>query len=165
MECAGDDATEPFDYAGHTPEALTTMAKFQVGALEGHVDETESAIVPTLASAQSGTTQDGSLVSVGPQILKAGLGLIVLGGVALYTNRLRLPPLAIGKFGAAQSLSDALSDVTSGVGGLRGFAGGLLVSSVFYLLGYGFLYYKAYKTLEHEKDVFSYPSVIPRKRL
>lgn len=165
VECAGDDATEPFDYAGHTPEALTTMAKFQVGTLEGHVEDTDSATVPVLDAAQSGTIQGGSLASAGPPILKASLGIIVLGGLALYANRLQLPSPAFGKLGATQSLSDALSDVTSGVGGLRGFAGGLLISSAFYLVGYGFLYYKAYKTLEHEKDVFSYPSVIPRKRL
>ncbi|KAL2760694.1 hypothetical protein ACRALDRAFT_1016639, partial [Sodiomyces alcalophilus JCM 7366] len=33
-DTAGTDATESFEYAGHTADAITTMAKFQVGRLE-----------------------------------------------------------------------------------------------------------------------------------
>lgn len=141
LDCAGDDATEPFDYAGHSSDAARSMAKFQVGNLEGHVHKVpEPAAFYGSQSVQFRKNIAGGLVSAGQQISKASLGVIVLGGLAILYQGAQLPSLRFGQPATAELLSAALGDLASGFGGQKAFVVGPVVASLFYLASYGFLY-------------------------
>ncbi|RYO87216.1 hypothetical protein DL766_005243 [Monosporascus sp. MC13-8B] len=162
-DTAGTDATESFEYAGHTAGAIATMAKFQVGKLEG--SEVEEFAPPTKVSllpsphrkkTESIAKSDGGDLrawirpvtlllalaagSVLPALVKEGPRLIAA-----------LPSLTLPSLQAGQE-ADATFPFIAGLF-LAGSAG---LSVLVYI------YWRFNRTLEHEKSVFLYPPVIPR---
>jgi hypothetical protein len=156
-DSAGTDATESFDYAGHTDAAITTMQRFLVGRLEGSENEGGPAkpSLPQLASRiAEGTTLGASGVSVITWV-RSILLIAILGLLMLISK---------GRWGEGGSRGGTIeSESAWSLSNAHTFSGGLMLASSVGLAGLAFLYSQFSKTLEHEKDVFSYPSVIPRR--
>ncbi|KAI5867881.1 cytochrome b5-like heme/steroid binding domain-containing protein [Durotheca rogersii] len=157
-ECAGTDATDSYDYVGHTAGATKTMQQYLVGSLEGAKQVAESAPVaspsPAAHPGASAAKSGGPFKSAVPLLSAAtGFGLLIpLRSIA----RKRDEP-------------GFISELWSRIGN-RGF-GDPTTNVLFYILiavilavgaGFSYLYSEFDRTL-HEKEVFSYPSVIPRK--
>ncbi|KAK4220796.1 cytochrome b5-like heme/steroid binding domain-containing protein [Podospora fimiseda] len=139
VECAGTDATEPYDYAGHGDDATEAMVKFKVGPLEGHQVKPKNAA----HSIKAATTASGvSSWASGSGILGSQSLLVVIMGVIL---------MLMGLVGKNVSLVDS-------------FLGGILAASSVGSVGLGWGYFKFKETLKHQKEVFEYPAVIKRRK-
>jgi len=153
-ECAGTDATEPYEYAGHSDQATATMQKFLVGALEGsEVVETPVAQVTKVAtSATKGTTWANS----GP-FTHFQKWAAVASGVLVTLLYLLF-------FRAASGRAES-ENIGGGAGtNVQSLFSGLFLGLVAACAGPGYYVYKEFKrSLPHEKDVFAYPSTIPRR--
>jgi hypothetical protein len=159
-DTAGTDATESFEYAGHTSDAIATMAKFQVGRLEG--SEVEEVAPPPKASSLPSSPPPGKRTesTAGGWIRPVILPLLTLAAGSVIPVLIRegprliaaLPPFTLPTFWAAGQEADGTSAFLLGLflAGLAGF------SSLAYI------YWRFNRTLEHEKSVFLYPAVIPK---
>jgi hypothetical protein len=156
-DSAGTDATESFDYVGHTDDAITTMQQFLVGRLEGSENEDRLAKLPLpqLASRIEESTPLGAR-SVHISTWIRSMSLLAVLGLLMLMSR--------GRWGDSErSRGTVESGLAWGLSNAYTFSGGLVLASSLSLAGLAFLYSQFSKTLEHEKDVFSYPSVIPRR--
>jgi hypothetical protein len=153
-ECAGTDGTEPYEYAGHSIEALVTLDRFQVGVLDGH-------------GASPGR---GSLIPAAPSSLKkygANLGIhrawrVALSGSLLFLLVILTTVRLFWRAGVLE-LPAAKSDEPF-LRPVNAFAFGLVVASSISFAGIATAYSRLKETLTQEKEVFSYPSVIPIRR-
>lgn len=158
-DCAGTEATESFDYAGHSDEAITTLQKFLVGGLSGSqqtkpIDLSRSSAKtfgsnPTSKAASGGRVVNRNLLRR-LAVLAAGLGLVATLYWKLSTN--------IGR-----KQEETHFEATASVAPIHAFIGGLAFASSVVCVGIISLYSQFTKTLKPERDVFSYPPVIPRR--
>ncbi|KAG7783958.1 hypothetical protein KL910_002619 [Ogataea haglerorum] len=74
MDCAGTDATEPFEDIGHSEDAHEILANLEVGELKGGV-----AVKPAVSAAASSSSDSSSLplVALGGLILAVGAFLFL----------------------------------------------------------------------------------------
>ncbi|EGX96861.1 cytochrome b5 reductase, putative [Cordyceps militaris CM01] len=158
-DSAGTDATESFDYAGHPKSAVQSMAKFCIGRLEGShelvaEEPKETPALKTTAAPAGKSSSDSKTRLLMPLLLVgAGASLPFLPKLAKEVsnklpsiNHLTLPSLDLGSSGS----STFLLGLAVGLGPL--------------LAGVWALYALLCKSMDHEKNVFSYPSVIPNPR-
>ncbi|CAG9975109.1 unnamed protein product [Clonostachys byssicola] len=154
LQCAGDDGTEAYDYAGHSKSASATLTRFLIGPLEGHdeklpEEENRSDPVPKPEERKSYLPASYPLTIFLRLVLGTALGgfMVALGGrFALRDQSLHIlaalwkrPVDSIGAFGA-----------------------GALLSSSVALLIFTYAYEQFRKTLHHAKEPFAYPPIIPR---
>ena len=173
VECAGTDASEPYDYAGHGDDATEAMRKFKVGTLEGahgHLssqsrDKTGagnsngSAAPANSTSSSKSSSSWASGSGIGSQLMPmlAFVGVLALVGISVRNaiggerRERRLPGESTGVAGPLFGFVDS-------------FIGGLLAASTFGSVGLGWAYLRFKETLKHEKEVFAYPAVIPRRK-
>lgn len=168
VECAGTDASEPYDYAGHGNDATEAMRKFKVGPLEGaHLEpasrdktagnaNSSTAPVGTFKSASAGGSSWASGSGFGSQLtpMLAFVGVLALVGISAR-NAFR---------GDRREWQQRESSSAPLFGSVDSFVGGLLAASTFGSVGLGWAYLKFKDTLKHEKEVFAYPAVIPRRK-
>lgn len=166
-DCAGTDGSETYEYAGHSANNMKTMQRFLVGRLAGYT--AEPADIPT-TSHDNGVTMGGgnsSKISAWSSTfttkLMTWIRLLVLLTVVsvwagLYWNfGAEMFRRSIGKWNIGFWLGRYANP--AGIA----FLGGLLTASSLSGAGFAVLYSLFSKTLEHERDVFSYPAVIPRR--
>jgi cytochrome-b5 reductase len=157
-DSAGTDATESFDYAGHPKSAFQSMVKFCIGRLEGsHEDLTEepeeSPALKTSAALAGKPSSDNKTRLLLPLLL-------VGGGASLPL----LTKLAKEIFSNLPSTKLLLPSLEPGSSGSSTFLLGLAVGLGPLLAGFWVLYDLLCKSMDHEKNVFSYPSVIPNPK-
>lgn len=165
-DCAGTDGSKTYEYAGHSAYAMKTMQQFLVGSLAESTTTTTTnpAGVPAAphdSSAKmnvSSSSRSKSARSIAPTLslgtwIRMPLLAAVLSVLAgLYWN-----------FGA--EVEEAAIELRLGWNvnnAAHAFWAGLLIASLLSCAGFAGLYSLFSKTLEHERDVFSYPPVIPR---
>ncbi|KAL8768513.1 MAG: hypothetical protein Q9209_005304 [Squamulea sp. 1 TL-2023] len=165
-DCAGTDGSETYEYAGHSANNMKTMQRFLVGSLAGYT--VSPADVP-------GTPHDSAAKTNGSSSKNSALSGIFAVSLKTWTPLLLLVTV-VGVF-AGLYWSFSMAVITDGIGkwdiGLwlaryansaaYAFLGGLLIASSLSCTGFAVLYSLFSKTLEHERDVFSYPAVIPRR--
>lgn len=165
--CAGTDATESFDFAGHTAEAIETMQRFLVGRLNdekithGSVEESRNSQITKEEVGKNVNSGPSQLDTHGIQKPLSSIFRVAWGLCA----SLVLLVLAVYGVPWRGLESDGLVDVGSLDGGIsliHSAGAALLLSSSISCAGLGFLYHQFSKTLKQERDVFSYPPVIPR---
>ncbi|KAM3448622.1 hypothetical protein MY3296_007655 [Beauveria thailandica] len=157
-DSAGTDATESFDYAGHPKSAFQSMVKFCIGRLEGsNEDVTEIPQEPPTLNKSAAVA--GKPVSDSKTRLLMPL-LLVGGGASLPL----LTKFAKEISSNLPSINLALSSLEPGSSGSRVFLLGLAVGLGPLLAGFWVLYDLLCKSMDHEKNVFSYPSVIPNPK-
>ncbi|VBB80675.1 Putative protein of unknown function [Podospora comata] len=157
LECAGTDASEPYDYAGHGDDATTTMQKFRVGELAGcrHAkSKTNTGGGRPVAESAGGKGSSSWIVKAASVLNSRVILSCLIGGAALLGLILLQRAPVEGVDGRS----------FSGVGSLYSFLGGLFVATVVCLVGAGYVYNEFNRTLKPEKDVFDYPALIPRRR-
>ncbi|KAI0386923.1 cytochrome b5-like heme/steroid binding domain-containing protein [Hypomontagnella monticulosa] len=156
-ECAGTDATESYDYVGHTRGATRKMQQYLVGNLEG-VGEVAEPIAVTIPPGQPrpGAYKTPAIKSNSLLKIITTLLVVAVAGVLLLLRRSVF-------WGSGEG------NATGRRIGVEGC--GYPMNILFYALalitllsgaGVAYIYSEFEKTL-HEKEVFSYPSVIPRK--
>lgn len=150
LECAGTDGTETYDYAGHSEGAKGTLERFLVGDLEGHVG---SQVEPGPKSTSMSTTQPPNVKA----IAKPWIWLLLLAAVGLF-GLTGWRSLTTGETPMGFSRGDAFSLGSP----LTAFWAGVLLASSVSCIGLGYVYDQFGKSLEHTKEPFSYPAVIPR---
>ena len=160
VECAGTDATETYDYAGHSEGAKETLGQFLVGELQGHVGDAAgkhaardaSKASGSVAAASSATRSRAGFHSLsGPFV---GLILVTLAGI-LGTKIVR--NMAAGYFETM-----GRSEWYAAWDGMTAFWTGVLVASSVTCLGLVYSYEVLSKTMQHTKEPFAYPAIIPR---
>ncbi|KAK4160398.1 cytochrome b5-like heme/steroid binding domain-containing protein [Cladorrhinum sp. PSN259] len=171
VECAGTDASEAFDYAGHGDDATKTMQKFCVGGLEGYQgkstvksNDSKNGAVNIGATKLAAGTESITAASSGlrSQVITMAtlLGAALLVGV--FIRNLLLVQQVVGDDDEGKvSSSDVFGRL---LGSVDSFAAGTMAASTFGSVGLGWAYRKFKETLKHEKEVFAYPPVIPRRK-
>jgi hypothetical protein len=153
-ECAGTDASEPFEYAGHTSDAVKSMQQFLVGITED-VDSVKDTILDSAPPVSIPTLRKVHGNAGGAQNFKYIYILAVAAGMCiLYWN-------STYRKGAVERPAGV--DAGTAVG-MDGFTLSLYATALMLVFGgWGlmFLYSEFIKTL-HQKEVFEYPPVIPR---
>ncbi|KAM3500451.1 hypothetical protein MY10362_006388 [Beauveria mimosiformis] len=157
-DSAGTDATESFDYAGHPKSAVQSMVKFCIGRLEGsNEDLTEKPQEPPTPNKSAAVA--GKPVSDSKTRLLMPL-LLVGGGASLPL----LTKLAKEISSNLPSINLVLSSLEPGSSGSSMFLLGLAVGLGPLLASFWVLYDLLCKSMDHEKNVFSYPSLIPNPK-
>lgn len=162
-DTAGTDATESFEYAGHTRAAIATMAKFQVGRLEG--SEVEEVAPPPKAirlmdpssppppKKRTESTTSGWIRPVILPLLALAAGSVIPVLIREGPRWIAaLPPLTVPTLWSAGQEAD----------GTFAFLFGLFLAGSAGFSSLAYIYWRFNKTLEHEKSVFLYPAVIPK---
>ncbi len=160
-DCAGTDGTETYDYAGHSPNNMKTMQRFLVGALAEHTGN----VKPVEDAPANGTakTPSGSKAASAPMpTLRTGTGI---ARPLFYAATSILAGLC-GAF-VWQMVDIRSGDIALELGqivdAVYTFWGGLFTACSLSCVGMGFLYSQFSQTLKSERDVFSYPPIIPRR--
>ena len=165
-DCAGTDGSKTYGYAGHSAYAMKTMQQFLVGSLPESTttiiaNPADVPAAPHDSSAKmnvSSSSRSKSARSIAPTLslgtwIRVPLLAAVLSVLAsLYWN-----------FGA--EVEEAAIELELGRNvnnAAHAFWAGLMIASLLSCAGFAVLYSLFSKTLEHERDVFSYPPVIPR---
>ncbi|KAK3995341.1 cytochrome b5-like heme/steroid binding domain-containing protein [Cladorrhinum sp. PSN332] len=170
VECAGTDASEPYDYAGHGDDATEAMLKFRVGPLEGHrgAANARNASSSSKSSAAGNSPKAAALTDrfglglLGSQLMLVLMGVVtIVGVVVLLMGRLGLLQAESSRSSSSSSSSPSTRSV---FGSVDSFVGGMLAASGFGSVGLGWAYLRFRETLKHEKEVFAYPAVIPRRK-
>ncbi|KAK4178930.1 cytochrome b5-like heme/steroid binding domain-containing protein [Triangularia setosa] len=158
IECAGTDATEPYDYAGHGNDATRTMQKFRVGELAGYRHNKTGIEMGQMASttglATAGESQSSWTAKTASEIKSTLLLPTLMSGLALFGLRLflRAPREEEGQ--------QSFIKLTS----MDSFFGGFAIATAFCLAGLGYAYNEFNRALKSEKEVSDYPALIPRRR-
>lgn len=166
-DCAGTDGSETYEYAGHSANNMKTMQRFLVGSLAAYI--AGPADVPR-------TPHDSAAKTNGSSGRKSARSSTLAVSLKTWT-RLLLLLAVLGVFAGlywsigAQVFTDGIIgkwDIGLGLAryansAAYAFLGGLLLASSLSCAGFAVLYSLFSKTLEHERDVFSYPAVIPRR--
>lgn len=151
-DCAGSDASEPFEYAGHTSDAIKSMQQFLVGITED-IDMDKDKVLDSVQPASilirpkvHGNAQNFKYM---PYITTGALGMASFWTL-MYEK------------GVVGRLVEADAGTAVGMGGFTVSLYVALFLLVFGGWGLMFLYSEFVKTL-HQKEVFEYPNVIPRQ--
>jgi hypothetical protein len=153
-ECAGTDGTEAYEYAGHSPDALITLNRYQVGFLEGYGG---SALTVTSTPAASSPLRKIGVIT---EIQRSW-------NLSRFRHLLLPVSLLLGvRFVWTAGVMERLTTRSdrSTTNSLNAFLTGLLLA---FLAGFACLsiaYLRWRKTLRQEKEVFAYPSVISVRR-
>ncbi|KAL8982003.1 MAG: hypothetical protein Q9205_003367 [Flavoplaca limonia] len=168
-DCAGTDGSETYEYAGHSAANMKTMQRFLVGRLAGYT--AEPADIST-------TSHDNGLTTGGGNSSKkssAWSSTFTTNKVMTWLRLLVLLTVVSVCTGLYWSFGGEVFrspidkwDVELWRGRYAdsagiAFLGGLLIASSLSGAGFAVLYSLFSKTLEHEREVFSYPAVIPRR--
>ncbi|ERF73412.1 hypothetical protein EPUS_08555 [Endocarpon pusillum Z07020] len=167
-DCAGTDGSKTYEYAGHSAYAMKTMQQFLVGRLAESTTTatTNPAHVPA-APHDSSVKMNGSSGGSSSSSSKSARSITATLSLGTWT---RVPLLAAAAvlsvlaglywyFGAEPELGRNVQNAA------HAFWAGLLIASLLSCAGFAVLYALFSKTLEHEKDVFSYPPVMPRAKV
>lgn len=153
-ESAGTDGTEPFEYAGHSTEALNTLDRLQVGVLDGH-----------------GTSPGANSSTTAAPLPLGKIGLVTgrrrAWSLALWGSLLSLLPLIVLVrlfWRAADSKPPTAPLDETVLQPVIAFVIGLVLASSLSFAGLVAAYSRLKDTLTQDKDVFGYPSVIPARR-
>ncbi|PSN59363.1 cytochrome b5 [Corynespora cassiicola Philippines] len=170
QDCSGTDATETYDYAGHSADAINSLQPFQVGVLEGHPGAADSSSEPNehgpiseiVPKANGGVrSREARIFSVSDSFGVRACSLAMLFLVpAIVVVRRGTPN------GAAARLYDQTVEtgLTQHISNVWAFVGGFfltLACSYFILAAF---YVQFSRTLKHTREVFEYPSVIAVRR-
>ncbi|KAK2813426.1 hypothetical protein FQN50_000742 [Emmonsiellopsis sp. PD_5] len=157
--CAGTDGSETYEYAGHSSDAINKIEHLVVGNLAGY--SVNSAQFHAISSNRSERTRNrgspplSTIINFGSNISTSMvLRILIWALLAGILWKIRGEDNWKGNVGFRSG-----HKFDPGVGFFSGFLIPTLLSSV----GFLFLYFQFSKTLKHEKDVFSYPPVIPRR--
>lgn len=167
-ECAGTDATEPFDYVGHTQDAFTTMQKYLKGVLDGaeqQIAEPSSSVAGPQSTSHIGANKQGTsqaaadrLKHLAPPVIVAVIcGSLLLLLQAMYgvsARRSSGAPLKSGSIFGGSSGGDGNSALVYGLGCVVSLG----------VAGAGYYLNSEFDKTLHEKEVFSYPPTIPRRK-
>ncbi|KAK0647217.1 Cytochrome b5 isoform B [Lasiodiplodia hormozganensis] len=159
VETAGTDATETYDYAGHSEGALQTMQAYAVGPLEGSelgkkgrgssIAAAAMSSMPSLSARTKGSLQSA---------LSPGWALVVvlplLGMAALLVG---LSSRERGEVAGDEGMQ------VGGIGSVTSFLTGLGLASSVSVAALMVVYSRFHETLKMEKEVFAYPPTIPRR--
>ncbi|KAK0705723.1 hypothetical protein B0T21DRAFT_455259 [Apiosordaria backusii] len=162
VECAGTDATEPYDYAGHGDDATETMQKFKVGALAGYRND-RNADGSGRGHTRSDTTtavKSGKSAGSASWATKVGTSLEFQGAISLIMGILAV----LGLWFQTSPVGKQRHQSSGGQSLVDSFLGGFLMALISGCIGLGYVYARFRQTLKHEKDVFDYAAVIPRRR-
>ena len=184
-DCAGTDGSETYEYAGHSANNMKTMQRFWVGGLAGYtVDRANvagaphdsSSVAKTAGSSRKGrelaaqssssifavVNFDKTLTRLSLLLLFAAVVGVLFEGFLYGSFGAELIPdgMIIGKWDIGLGLARYADNSAA-----YAFLGGVLIASSLSSAGFAVLYSLFSKTLEHERDVFSYPAVIPRRRV
>ncbi|CAH0051426.1 unnamed protein product [Clonostachys solani] len=157
LQCAGDDGTDAYDYAGHSKSASATLTRFLIGPLEGHdekLSEEENRSDP-LPKPQREVKRNSYFPASYPLagflrlFLGTALGgfIIALGGRIALHHQSSATLVALGK---------------RTIDSIGAFGAGALLSSSVALVVVAYAYEQFRKTLHHTKEPFAYPPIIPR---
>ncbi|VUC29981.1 unnamed protein product [Clonostachys rosea] len=157
LQCAGDDGTEAYDYAGHSKAASATLARFLIGPLEGHeesLSEEEKGSDPLLRpeiKIERKRYLPANYPSTGflRLVLGAALGVSLIGLGGRFALR-------------HHSLTALVTVGRRAIDSIGAFGAGALLSSSVALIIVAYAYEQFRKTLEHTKEPFAYPPLIPR---
>jgi Cytochrome b5-like Heme/Steroid binding domain len=147
-ESAGTDASESYDYAGHSEGAKDTLEKYLVGTLEGAqgLPAQKGSAKVTITTSAVADKVGGSGSQRFPKLWMSGLLICSVVALAMFrkevlqlTASISVPHTTVPHF----------------------WIGGLLVVVVV-SLGVAMVHQEFAKTLEHTKEPFAYPAVIPR---
>ncbi|KAJ4859021.1 cytochrome b5-like heme/Steroid binding domain-containing protein [Trichoderma breve] len=155
-ECAGTDASEPFEYAGHSTNTVKTMRQFLVGNMED-VGLTKNTMLDLVQTISTSAVRSVPVSTRETQIFKYIICMMTITASAsilywLSTNR--------------KETVEAWTRINARTAiGMDQSALPLMV--IVFMLIFGcsvalFFYAEFVKTL-HQKDVFEYPPVIPRR--
>ncbi|CAH0023142.1 unnamed protein product [Clonostachys rhizophaga] len=157
LQCAGDDGTEAYDYAGHSKSASATLKRFLIGPLEGHDeklseqdDRSDTLVKPELQSPRNSYLPASySLIGFLRLFLGTALGgfFIAIGSRFALQNQSFHTLIALGK---------------RAMDSIGAFGAGALLSSSVALVVFAYAYEQFRKTLHHTKEPFAYPPIIPR---
>ncbi|KAL8753205.1 MAG: hypothetical protein Q9184_005489, partial [Pyrenodesmia sp. 2 TL-2023] len=172
-DCAGTDGSETYEYAGHSANNMKTMHRFLVGSLAGYMvaDPAEDVFPGAPHGSSAAKKMNGSSSPLGLLSLKtwrtrplllllAAMSVLLFAGLS-YWNFGAQVAITDGGFETGQSRD--IGHELARHAPTYAFLGGLLVASSLSCAGFAVLYSLFGKTLEHERDVFSYPAVIPRR--
>jgi hypothetical protein len=168
-DCAGTDGTEPYEYAGHSEGAISTLQRFQVGVLEGHPDAANrpsapniGGIIPKMVKAKDSLQSRAHRISWRWTPLWSGTSCAVF---ALLLVALAMNRRPVGVDGGATRLYGFVEGIhPDWIGLVSAFISGLALALVCGFATMAGLYAQFNRTLRHEKEVFDYPSVIPVRR-
>uniref|UniRef100_A0A0B7KEF1 Cytochrome b5 heme-binding domain-containing protein n=1 Tax=Bionectria ochroleuca TaxID=29856 RepID=A0A0B7KEF1_BIOOC len=157
LQCAGDDGTEAYDYAGHSKSASATLKRFFIGALEGHdekLSEEDNRSEP-LPKPEIESPPNSYLPSSYPLIgfLRLFIGTALGGFFIAIGSRFALQN---------QSLHTLVALGKRTIDSVGAFGAGALLSSSVALVVFAYAYEQFRKTLRHTKEPFAYPPIIPR---
>jgi hypothetical protein len=153
-ECAGTDGTEAYEYAGHSPDALITLNRYQVGFLEGHGG---NALTGTATPAASSPLRKTGVIT---EIQRSW-------NLSRFRQLLLPISLLVGvRFVWTAGVSERWTTRSdkSTTTPLYAFLAGLLLAFSAGFAGLGIAYFRWRQTLKQEKEVFAYPSVISVRR-
>ncbi|KAK2790572.1 hypothetical protein FQN53_009040 [Emmonsiellopsis sp. PD_33] len=159
--CAGTNGSETYEYAGHSSDAIKKIEHSVVGNLAGY--GVNSAQFHAISSNSIEGTKTGGNPPLST-IINFRLIYNISTSMVLRTLILALLAGILWKIGGGDTLKGNIG-FRSGHKfdpGL-GFFSGFLIPAVLSSVGFLFLYFQFSKTLKHEKDVFSYPAIIPRR--
>lgn len=164
-DCAGTDGSSTYEYAGHSATAMKTMQRFLVGRLaESTSDHGDVHAAPHDSNAKT-DGHSSSSKSAGDS--KSALPLGTWIGLPLL---LTIVSIFAGWYWSfdTKMIADGMAELgrnanTNTAAPAPAFVGGLLLASSLCCAGFAVLYSLFSRTLEAERDVFSYPAVIPRK--
>lgn len=159
-DSAGTDATESFDYAGHPQSAMQSMAKFCVGRLHGSQPSPDSGSTSPPPPSTTSSTPPAARRGSGAN---AELPWRALAQSCLAAGCVVLALLAVRGTGGASRFETLSMSVVHGSNSAA-FALGLAAAGSVSAAAFAVLYVQFLKTMELERDVFSYPSVIPNPK-
>lgn len=157
LQCAGDDGTEAYDYAGHSKSASATLKRFLIGPLEEHDEELseEDNRSKPLPKPKIESPPNSYLLASYPLIgfLRVFFGTALGGFFVAIGSRFALQN---------QSLHTLVALGKRTIDSIGAFGAGALLSSSVALVVFAYAYEQFRKTLHHTKEPFAYPPIIPR---
>ncbi|KAM3417223.1 hypothetical protein BST61_g5482 [Cercospora zeina] len=163
-ECAGTDASEAYDYAGHSDEAMQTLQKHRIGVLSQAAQQS-SAVNKTNVSNVVLPEKDKLLAAPAETLASKGTTILTTKKLAACGAGLSSALiLYVGCVWVAGIVKSSM--VSSGLSGqpVTAFSLGVAVASLVGCTGLGYGYKEFTKTLDYENGVFAYPAVIPRRK-
>ncbi|KAF9873134.1 hypothetical protein CkaCkLH20_09297 [Colletotrichum karsti] len=148
-DVAGSDGTESFEYVGHSEDAQKTLAKYQIGVLEGELDENR---VEGSAQAWDAYREQVKNKLPKPQQARWHVAVTLILTAGMVGRR------ALKKQDTSAENGFILVSPTPPWHVLSSFWAGAIVAMMMSMGGYLYLYTKFTKTLEYYGEVWEYPS-------
>ncbi|KAI1841879.1 hypothetical protein JX266_011957 [Neoarthrinium moseri] len=154
VEAAGADATEAFDNAGHSEDAIEIMAEYSIGKLKGSGQRAAPKAVKVLPSHPPKPPKAKGQSNV-PRAL--GAAAVVLGALGWYCAPHLAGGSAVGTFPNALAPSLDWFKVGGSKGQRFGFFEGVLVASGAFAVAGTILTQKAMKLIDFHDGFMRYP--------